>query len=62
MKKSTDPGFPTRCVHCMAKGKDSYEDPITGKNVDRCRTCQYTQAGRMQALEDAMRGGIIRRW
>lgn len=60
--KETDPGFSTRCLHCMAKGRDSYEDPITGKTIDRCRTCPYTEAGRRQMYDDALSGGIIRRW
>ena len=60
--KETDLGFSTRCQHCMAKGRDSYEDPITGEMVDRCERCPHTQAGRERVLEDALRGGIIRRF
>lgn len=61
-RREADPNFPTRCLHCMAKGRDSYEDPITGKTIDRCRTCRFTEKGRAQYAEDALRGGIIRRF
>lgn len=61
-KAETDPNFPTRCIRCMARGKDSYVDPKTGGAVDRCRTCPYTEAGRRQMYDDALSGGIIRRW